>query len=253
MRIRSCGKSDIGRVRKVNQDAFRCDDELGLYIVADGMGGHAAGEVAAQEAVQAIHDMIARGHDVVRDFLRAPATRESSRVICRLLESAVQSATYLVYGMAEQKPNYQGMGTTVSALLLAGAYGITAQVGDTRIYCVRGDDAVQLTEDHTLVNWQIREGMLTPDEAARSPHRNVITRAVGNHDYVQVDTQIVSVRIGDKFLICSDGLHGYVKRGEIPAVMAGDLGAACETLVSLANQRGGRDNITAVAIEVCGE
>ena len=252
MRFMSCGRSDIGRVRKTNQDAFLCDGELGLYIVADGMGGHAAGEIAAHEAVQAIHDMITRGRDVIQDFLRAPATRESTRTICRLIESSVQSATYLVFGMAEQKPAFQGMGTTVSALLLSGAYGITAQVGDTRIYCIRGDDVIQLTEDHTLVNWQIREGMLTPDEAARSPHRNVITRAVGNHDYVQVDTQMISVRIGDRFLICSDGLHGYVKRGEIAAILAGDLSAACDTLLSLANQRGGRDNITAVTIEVCG-
>jgi len=250
MRFLSCGKSDIGRVRKTNQDAFLCDGELGLYIVADGMGGHAAGEIAAHEAVQAIHDMITRGRDVIRDFLGAPATRESTRTICRLLESSVQSATYMVYGMAEQKPAFQGMGTTVSALLLSGAYGITAQVGDTRIYCIRGDDVIQLTEDHTLVNWQIREGMLTPEEAARSPHRNVITRAVGNHDYVQVDTQVIAVRIGDKFLICSDGLHGYVKRGELGAIMAGDLESACDTLLRLANQRGGRDNITAVAIEV---
>jgi serine/threonine protein phosphatase PrpC len=250
MRFISKGRSDVGRVRKVNQDAFLCDEELGLFIVADGMGGHAAGEIAAQEAVQAIHDMIARGRDVVRGFLTSPATRESTRTICRLIESSVQSATYLVYGMAEQKPSCQGMGTTVSALLLAGAYGITAQVGDTRIYCIRGDDVVQLTEDHTLVNWQIREGMLTPDEAAISPHRNVITRAVGNHDYVQVDTQVVSVRIGDRFLICSDGLHGYIKRSEIAMLLAGDLGAACERLVDLANRRGGRDNITAVAVEI---
>lgn len=252
MRCSSCGKSDIGRVRKTNQDAFLCDDDIGLYVVADGMGGHAAGEIAAQESVQAIHDMIVRGRDVVRDFLSAPATRESTRTICRLLESAVQSATYMVYGLAEQKPGCEGMGTTVSAILLSGAYGITAQVGDTRIYCIRGDDVIQLTEDHTLVNWQIREGMLTPEEGARSPHRNVITRAVGNHDYVQVDTQVVSVRPGDKFLICSDGLHGYVKRGEIGAILAGELPAACDTLLNLANQRGGRDNITAVAIEVLG-
>jgi serine/threonine protein phosphatase PrpC len=250
MRFVSCGKSDIGKVRKVNQDAFLCDEEHGLFIVADGMGGHAAGEIAAQEAVQAIHDMITRGHGVVREFLASSVTRESTRAICRLLESSVQSATYLVFGMAEQKPACQGMGTTVSALLLAGAYGITAQVGDTRIYCIREGEAIQLTEDHTLVNWQIREGMLTPDEAARSPHRNVITRAVGNHDYVQVDTQVLSVRIGDRFLICSDGLHGYVKRHEIAEIVTGDLAAACDRLVELANQRGGRDNITAVAVEI---
>ncbi len=251
MRLVSCGKSDIGKRRKVNQDAFMCDDDLGLYIVADGMGGHAAGEVAARESVEVVHDMVVRGRDIIDSFREHQVTRESSRAICRLLESAVQSATYMVYGMAEQKPNYQGMGTTVSVLLLVGAYGITAQVGDTRIYCIRKGDAIQLTEDHTLINWQIREGVITPEEAARSPHKNVITRAVGNKDYVQVDTQIISVKVGDRFLICSDGLHGYVERSEIaPLFVEGDLAKACQSLVDLANQRGGKDNITAVSVEI---
>lgn len=250
MIFRSCGKSDIGKKRKVNQDAFLCDDNLGFFIVADGMGGHAAGEVAAREAVEVVHDNMIRGHDIIDRFRDSPVTRDTSRAICRLMESAIQSATYVVYGMAEQKPNYHGMGTTVSALLLVGAYGVTAQVGDTRIYCIRDDEAVQLTEDHTLINWQIREGVITPEEAARSPHRNVITRAVGNKDYVQVDTQIVSVSIGDKFLICSDGLHGYLKKGEIPPMFKSTLSDACSGFVELANSRGGKDNITAVAVEI---
>jgi protein phosphatase len=250
MRLRSAGKSDIGKRRKINQDAFLAHDELGFFVVCDGMGGHAAGEVAAREAVEAIHDMVVRGNDVIDTFREQPLTKATAQSICRLLESAVQSATYLVFGMAEQAPGYRGMGTTVSALLLVGAYGITAQVGDTRIYCVRGDEAVQLTEDHTLVNWQIREGVLTPEEAKRVPHRNVITRAVGNKDYVQVDTQLISVSVGDRFLICSDGLHGYLKRGEITPIL--DLGPepACEELIKLANDRGGKDNITALIVEL---
>jgi len=252
MRFRSCGKSDIGKRRAVNQDAFLCDDLLGLYIVADGMGGHAAGEVAAREAVEAIHDSITRGRDVISGFRDRPVTRETSRAICRLMESAVQSATYLVYGIAEQSPTYHGMGTTVSSLLLVGAYGITAQVGDTRIYCIRDDEAIQLTEDHTLINWQIREGVITPEEAARSPHRNVITRAVGNKDYVQVDTQIISVKVNDRFLICSDGLHGYLKRGEIPELFSEGLSEACGSMIDIANRRGGKDNITAIAVEITG-
>lgn len=252
MILRSCGKSDIGKRRSINQDAFMCDEELGLFIVADGMGGHAAGEVAAREAVEAVHDNVLRGKDVIERFRDRPVTRDTSRAICRLMESAIQSATYMVYGIAEQKPNYHGMGTTVSALLLVGAYGITAQVGDSRIYCIRDDEAVQLTEDHTLINWQIREGVITPEEAARSPHRNVITRAVGNKDYVQVDTQIISVSLGDKFLICSDGLHGYLKRTEIPPMFRSSLGDACSGMIELANRRGGKDNITAVAVEITG-
>jgi protein phosphatase len=250
MRHISFGVSDIGRRRKVNQDAFLCDDQLGFYIVADGMGGHAAGEVAARESVEAIHDMVLRGRETIELFREQPLTKETSMAICRLLESAVQSATYQVFGMAEQQPSYQGMGTTVSVLLLVGAYGITAQVGDTRVYCIREDEAVQLTEDHTLINWQIREGVLTPEEAKRSPHRNVITRAVGNKDYVQVDTQLISVSVGDRFLLCSDGLHGYVKRGEIPSFFTGGIEAACTELVNVANRRGGKDNITALSVEL---
>ena len=250
MPLRSYGKTDVGMKRKVNQDAFLCDDELGFYIVADGMGGHAAGEVAARETVEAVHDMMVRGRETIRVFRDQPISRESSHSICRLIESAIQSATYLVFGMAQQAPGYQGMGTTVSALLITGAYGITAQVGDSRIYCVRGEDAIQLTEDHTLINWQIREGVITPEEAKTSPHRNVITRAVGNKDYVQVDTQVISVSVGDQFLLCSDGLHGYLPSHEIAPVFVDDLKTVCNNLVQTANDRGGKDNITAVAVKI---
>ncbi len=250
MRMKSDAKTDIGKRRKKNQDAFFVDDDLGFYVVADGMGGHAAGEVAAREAVQAIHDMVVRNRAVVDEFSSNPITERTSRGICRLLESAVQAATYLVFGMAEQSPSYQGMGTTVSAMIIAGSYAVTAQVGDTRIYRVRDGETMQLTEDHTLINWQIREGIISPEEAKYSPHKNVITRAVGNKDYVQVDTQIVSVSPGDSFLICSDGLHGYVKRSEISGILALGAAKACETLIQEANNRGGKDNITAVVIEI---
>ncbi|MDD5307706.1 MAG: protein phosphatase 2C domain-containing protein [Deltaproteobacteria bacterium] len=252
MQIVSCGRTDIGKRRKSNQDAFFCDDELGFYIVADGMGGHAGGDVAAQEAVEAVRDMVSRGKDVIEHFRMSPVTKETSGAICRLMESAVQSATYMVYGMAAQLPGYHGMGTTVSALLLVGACGVTAQVGDTRIYCLRDGEVVQLTEDHTLLNWQIREGVISPEEAQHSPHRNIITRAVGNKDYVEVDTQVVSVTPGDRFLICSDGLHGYLRRGEIPDILGRVPDVACEELIRLANDRGGKDNVTAVVVQVLG-
>lgn len=250
MKVISNAKTDIGKRRKVNQDAFHLDDELGLYIVADGMGGHAAGEVAAWETVEAIHDMVLRGRDTIDQFRMTPISEDTSRDICRLLESAVQSATYLVYGMAEQSPNFHGMGTTASVLLLVGAYAVIAQVGDTRIYCVRDRETIQLTEDHTLINWQIREGIISPEEARNSPHKNVITRAVGNKDYVEVDTQIVSVDVGDRFLLCSDGLHGYLSREEIPGKLDYGPTQACEEFIALANDRGGKDNITALVVEI---
>ncbi len=250
MQVISSAKTDIGRRRKINQDAFYIDDELGFYVVADGMGGHAAGEVAAREAVEATHDMVLRGRVAIDDFRENPLSQETSKAICRLLESAIQSATYMVYGIAEQSPNYQGMGTTFSALLLVDDYAVTGQVGDTRVYCVRNDAAIQLTEDHTLINWQIQEGIITPEEAKFSPHKNVITRAVGNKDYVEVDTQVISVQCGDAFLICSDGLHGYVKHKEIPDILKLGPLAACDRLIDVANERGGKDNITAVIVEI---
>jgi serine/threonine protein phosphatase PrpC len=252
MRTVSCAKTDVGRRRRVNQDAFFVDDELGLYIVADGMGGHAAGEVAAWEAVEAVNDMIVSGKEAVDNFEHAPQSEEFAKDICRLLEGAVQSATYMVFGMAEQSPDYHGMGTTISALLLVGEYGILAQVGDTRIYCIRGRKETQLTEDHTLINWQIQEGILTPEEAKYAPHKNVITRAVGNKDYVQVDTQIIKVEKGDRFLICSDGLHGYLRKGEIPKILKKGPEAACQEFIQLANDRGGKDNITSLVVEITG-
>jgi serine/threonine protein phosphatase PrpC len=250
MKIVSFAKTDVGRRRKVNQDAFFIDDEIGLYIVADGMGGHAAGEVAAWETVEAVHDMVISGKRAIDNFKGDTKSEPFSRDICRLLDSAVQSATYMVYGMAEQSPDYHGMGTTISALLLAADHGVIGQVGDTRIYSIRGRKEQQLTEDHTLINWQIREGILTPEQAKYAPHKNVITRAVGNKDYVQVDTQIIPVKKGDKFLICSDGLHGYLRKGEIPKILKKGLEEACNEFIQLANERGGKDNITALVVEV---
>lgn len=250
MRLISSAKSHIGRRRKINQDAFYLDDELGFYVVADGMGGHAAGEVAAREAVEATHDMIAQNRNVIQRFGTDPTAEENARDIRRLMESSIQSATYMVFGIAEQSPDCHGMGTTVSALLIVGDHAVTAQVGDTRVYRVRQGQATQITQDHTLTNWQIQEGIITPEEARFSPHKNVITRAVGNKDYVNVDTQIFSVAPGDRFLLCSDGLHGYLKPEEIPDTL--DFGAehACTAFVELANLRGGKDNITALVVEL---
>lgn len=250
MRFISCAKTDVGKRRKINQDAFLIDEAIGLFIVADGMGGHAAGEVAAWETVEAVHDMVVGGRKSIEAFREHPEDSNLSREICRLLDSAVQSATYMVFGMAEQSPDYHGMGTTISALLIVDLYAVTAQVGDTRIYCIRKGKEEQLTEDHTLINWQIREGIITPEEAKYAPHKNVITRAVGNKDYVQVDTQVISVQYGDRFLICSDGLHGYFKNGDIIRIMKSNPDTACEKFITLANDRGGKDNITALVVDL---
>jgi len=244
------GVTDIGRRRTSNEDAFLLDDELGLYVVADGMGGHAAGEVASREAVDTVMGMVRRGHETVERFGREGPTEDNVRAVQRLLESAVQAATYMVFAIAENDPDQKGMGTTVSALLLTADHGVIAQVGDSRIYLLREGQVYQLTEDHTLVAWQVKQGIISEAEAALSPHKNVITRAVGSRDYVQVDTHCIEIGAGDRFLLCSDGLHGYLSEQEIAPILALGAQLAANRLVELANSRGGRDNITAVVVEI---
>jgi protein phosphatase len=246
--IQSYGGSDIGRRRSVNEDAYLCDDELGLWVVADGMGGHAAGEVASAEAIDTIHGMVKRGKTSLN--LEGPLTEERSRAAARLLEGAVQAATYIVYAMAEIDRGKAGMGTTITAMMRFGSALVTAQVGDSRIYLVRHDEALQLTEDHTLINWQLKQGIITPDEAKVSKQRNVITRAVGSREYVQVDTTVSEPLLGDSYLICSDGLHGYLRIEEIPPILAEGGHSSVRRLIELANSRGGKDNITAIVVEV---
>jgi len=243
------GLTDLGRKRATNEDALYFDDELGLYIVADGMGGHAAGEVASREAVDTLYGMVKRGIGDLHELVD-PLSAVDSRAACRLMESAVQAATYFVFSIAEIDRDKSGMGTTISALLILGDYAITAQVGDSRIYKVVDASSEQLTEDHTLIAWQLKQGLITPQEALRSPHKNVITRAVGNREYVQVDTRCVPLLPGTRFLLCSDGLHGYVRDDDIPPIVAMGGTAAVQRFIDLANERGGKDNITAILVEI---
>ncbi|MCG8554429.1 MAG: protein phosphatase 2C domain-containing protein [Proteobacteria bacterium] len=255
--VRSVGQglSDIGRRRKNNQDAFLVDDILGLYIVADGMGGHKAGEVASTQAITTIRNMIKSGwSDLAGLSQRPPAPGRIPDAVgrrgLRLMESAVQAATYMICAMADYDPSREGMGTTVSALLVRGPTAVVAQVGDSRVYRVRGTEVQQLTEDHTVVAYQIKNGHITPEQARFSPYKNMITRAVGSNDYVQVDTLLLQAEPGDRFLLCSDGLHGYLGLDEVLAVMQQEPGSAVQEFVQLANQRGGRDNITALIVDL---
>lgn len=247
--MRSFARSDVGRRREQNEDSYFRDDELGLYVVADGMGGHAAGEIASAEAVDTVFGMIKRGLPDLGEC--GPRLTEAQIAGARrLLEGAIQAATYMVYAISEVDRGKAGMGTTMSAALVVGAVVITGQVGDSRIYRIRGRDAQQLTEDHTLVAWQIKQGVLTEEEAKVSPHRNVITRSVGGREYVEVDTSVLEVTRGDHYLLCSDGLYGYLEKDEIPDVVALGGEAAIDAFIKIANDRGGRDNITAILVSV---
>jgi protein phosphatase len=246
----SYGLSDVGRRRVSNEDAFGLDDELGLYIVADGMGGHAAGEIASREAVDTVLGMVRRQKDLIASIAEGTPDPAAVRKIQRVIEASIQAATYMVFAIAENEPEQKGMGTTISTLLLVGDMAITGQVGDSRVYQARDGTVRRLTEDHTLVAWQVKQGIISAQEAERSPHKNVITRAVGSRDYVQVDTRVSDAQERDIFLLCSDGLHGYLEDHEIAPILELGPAVAAKHFVDLANKRGGRDNITALVIEL---
>ena len=254
LKLLSVARTDVGRKRQINEDAFFRDDARGFYVVADGVGGHNKGEIASREAVDSLKSWVygaAREIDRLVEQLTF-GDAEAVWEIRRLLESGVKNACYMVYGMAELDPEKKGMSTTLSALMIRANLAFAVHVGDSRVYRVRGDAVLQLTEDHTLINYKVKHGMMTKAEAEKASGKNVITRAVGHKDYVQVDTADLDVAAGDRFLLCSDGLHGYFTDDREVAELCseGDLDECAESSISLANQRGGKDNITAVVVEV---
>lgn len=254
MKIVSVGLTDVGRKRTVNEDAMHRDDRVGFYVVADGVGGRSKGEIASQETVEQLRMWVRDSSAELERLVVAVehGQREAVWDIRRLLENGVQSACWMVFGMAQLDPEMRGMSTTVSALLIRGGYAFAAHVGDSRVYRKRGNEIIQLTEDHTLINYKLKAGLITPEEAARAPGKNLITRAVGHKDYVQVDTADIDVEPGDRFLLCTDGLHRYLSDDQEVADLIGSasIQTSAHAAIALANQRGGKDNITAVVVEV---
>jgi serine/threonine protein phosphatase PrpC len=242
----------VGRRRPHNEDAFLSDDELGVYVVCDGVGGNAKGEVASAESVELVHSWVKRWRKTLDQYVSDPS-KDNEGLVRRLLESAVQSACYMVFGMGELDPQQRGMSSTLSSLLCVGGTGFIAQVGDSRVYLLRDGQVLPLTEDHTLVNFKLKLGLITKEEAENAPGKNVITRAVGHQDYVEVDTTTVPMKVGDRFMLCSDGLHGYTEDKELPDLLRGDRVEVAERLIALANQRGGKDNITVIVTDVVAD
>ena len=248
--IKSWARTDIGRKRKHNEDAFLIDEDLGLYVVADGMGGHAAGEVASAQAVKSIREALLEGKPILDAFKGTP-TVEAREHVAQLMEKAIHRACADIYGMASAETGKRGMGTTVVALLCAGRKAVVGHVGDSRVYLFRNGRAHQLTEDHTIIQEQLKRGLITKDQIATAENKNVITRAVGIQPSVAVDTLVTDLIPGDLYLLCSDGLHGYLADDELPALFSQEPRAKlADGLVDLAVQRGGKDNVTAIAISV---
>lgn len=252
MRIISAGATDPGRKRANNEDSFLVLDSMRLFAVADGVGGHEGGEVASSITVdtlrEVVPDMLAQGDRTPPSGASRGTDREPAA-----LRYAVSLANRRILEAAAQKPSLAGMGTTLTVLLLSGSRGIVAHLGDSRAYLLRSGRLRQLTEDHSLVAEQVKAGLLTPEQARTSSHRNVITRALGIKDDAAPDLRELALQPGDRFLLCSDGLTEMVGDKEISRVLAKhppDL--AVRKLIDAANTAGGVDNITAVIVKILG-
>ena len=251
LRISADAQSDVGRKRKGNEDALCLNDEQRLYVVADGMGGHAAGEVASRVAVDAIAEFVeltGGNQEITWPFgLDDTISYEGNR-----LKTAVRHANTRVIEATRESAEYEGMATTVAAVLVDGDIANLAHVGDSRIYLWNGESIEQLTRDHSWVNEQIENGAISPEQARSHPLRNVVTRALGGRADLVVDIQSRRMAPGDILLLCSDGLTTMVPDDGIARILReseGDVARATTALVSEANERGGEDNITVVLMK----
>ena len=244
MNLFVAARSDVGMIRAGNEDSFfaEANEKRGLFIVADGMGGHAAGEVASEMAVQIISRELA-GITEINNGDNAAAVK---------VAEAVKKANSKIYERTITEVDKQGMGTTASVLILTGSRYLIGQVGDSRVYLLRDGKLRQLTKDHSYVQEQVDAGFLTPEQARYHPYSNVITRCVGASDSVEPDTYNGDVKTGDVYLVASDGLTGMVddRRLQILLMSRAEPERKVHALISEANGRGGLDNITAIVVQV---
>ena len=247
-------KSDTGRKRPHNEDRFVADAPLGLYVVCDGMGGSNAGEVASALAVKAIQTHLAEAARQANLPLVGPSDASVSAPANRLA-SAIRVANTVVHGESWSRPDYAGMGTTVVAALLYEGLLAIAHVGDSRLYLIREGTIQALTTDHSWVAEQMIKGLLTEEEANRSPRRNIVTKALGVESSVDVELTETPVKSGDILLLCSDGLTRTVQPHHILHTLSGleDLQTKADRLIAMANEAGGDDNTTVILVTLRDE
>jgi PPM family protein phosphatase len=250
MNLTAAGLSDVGRKRKGNEDSYHIDIERGLFIVADGMGGHVAGEVASRLAVDTIQEFM-RVSDTDSEITWPFEFDENLSEGGNRIQAAIQLANREIGRHMQSQEEHRGMGTTVVTAVVLDESCYIGHVGDSRAYLIRDGEIRQLTRDHTFVNDQVEKGFMSKAEAERHPARNILTRAVGSAEDLVVDLSETRLKPGDYVLLCSDGLSSMVEDLEILRVVTetnGNLEAACAGLVNLANEHGGWDNVTAVLI-----
>ncbi|MBP1626112.1 MAG: protein serine/threonine phosphatase [Holophagaceae bacterium] len=248
MRVTAAGLSDVGCIRKHNEDNLLVDMELGLFLVADGLGGHAAGEVASRIVVEKVEEFIAQTAERDRTWpldYDARIPYDGNR-----LKAALLLSDRAILEDIRENPERESMGSTVVACLVKGDQVTLAHVGDSRAYLLEPDGMRQITRDHSWVADQVANGILTPEEARKHPFRNVITQALGNGGELDVAIQELKVKEMDRLLLCSDGLSGMVPDEEVWKIVqdSNSLEIAAERLVKKALENGGEDNVTVVLV-----
>jgi PPM family protein phosphatase len=252
--VTSAVLSDPGLRREANEDAYCARPDIGLYLVADGMGGHAAGEVASKLAAQVIETFIndTREADVNTTW---PFPYDTALSLDgNRLTAAFRLANRRINAAMQNDEALRGMATTAAALLVNKGKPVVAHVGDSRLYLWRKGSLTQVTQDHSWVNEQVRAGVLTESDAKSHPWRHVVTRALSGSEDPQVDVSELDVQVGDRLLLCSDGLYGVVPLERMSEIVGqpGSLDAACGELIAAANAAGGPDNITVAMLQVDG-
>jgi serine/threonine protein phosphatase PrpC len=248
MKTRVFGLTDVGRRRESNQDSLLVAPERGLYAVADGMGGHAAGEVASHIAIEALSE-------VLRDVAFLTDHTDSQTAGTRL-QGAFVEGNQRICDSVVTRGEWRGMGTTIVALVTLGDRAVIGHVGDSRAYLLRDGKLRRLTNDHSWVSEQVRMGLMTDEEAHRHPMRNIVTRALGNRPALDVDINESEAVPADVFLLCSDGLNSMLTDVEITETLQAnrqDPETACQKLVEAANAKGGEDNITVIVCLMADE
>jgi serine/threonine protein phosphatase PrpC len=254
--INFAAQTDVGKKREHNEDNYLVDRKLRLYVVCDGMGGHAAGEVASAVAVRTLSEEVRKAQDLLDDYVAGSTggSKVSKRDITNMLAFAVNCASRKIHGEAVLDEKKRGMGTTLVAALFVGKQAFIIHVGDSRIYLLRNGSLEQLTEDHNVYNEFIKKKKLDLGAAAHLAPREAITRAVGVYEHCEPETLVIDVAPGDRFLLCTDGLSGYFEAPEgsmdelAKKLIVADPDAVVIDLVDTANGRGGKDNITVVLV-----
>ncbi len=243
-------RTDVGLARQFNEDCYLVDEDLGLYVIADGMGGSAGGEIDSRMACDEIHRHVGENFEVVKQFAAGHA-EATKKLVSDMLVNAVQHACAAIFSRARDERELTGMGTTAVVILVAGEQMFVAHVGDSRLYLLRESEFHQFTRDHSLVEELKKLGKIATKTEVKAKYRNAITRAVGIYESVQVDTLEISPIPGDRFILTTDGMHGTASQEDFIRLLQDIPSAeAADNLIRHANSRGGKDNITAILLDV---